>query len=328
MKLFAYSIRKFDEQYFLGKNCKELGIEYDFVHDYPNEDNLERMRGYDAVSIITSLTDAKLLRKMSEMGVKYLSTRSIGVDHIDLEAAEKYGIQVSNVSYPPSGVANYAIMLMLMCCRNIKYIMDKNIVQDYSLDGKMGRELSNCTVGVIGTGRIGRTLVRHLSGFGCKILAYDPYESEEVKKFASYTDLDTIYRESDIITLHIPSRKENFHMIHEETLKQMKDGVILINTARGDLIDTQAMIAALESGKIGAAGLDVIENEEGLYYVNLAGKAMDKRELSILKAFPNVIITPHTAFYTGEAVEHMVANSIKGCLYHAQGVDNPFHVAG
>lgn len=326
MKLFAYSIRRFDEQHFLEKNCKELGIEYDFVHDYPDESNLERMRGYDAVSIITSLTDADMLRKMSEMGVKYLSTRSIGVDHIDLEAAKKYGILVSNVSYPPSGVANYAIMLMLMCCRNIKYILDKNIVQDYSLDGKMGKELSNCTVGVIGTGRIGRTLIRHLSGFGCKILAYDPYESEEVKAYANYTELDTIYREADIITLHIPSLKENFHMINEQTFGRMKDGVILINTARGDLIDTAAMIEALESGKIGAAGLDVIENEEGLYYVNLAGKAMDKRELSMLKAFPNVIITPHTAFYTGEAVEHMVANSIKGCLYHANAEDNPFHI--
>lgn len=326
MKLFAYSIRRFDEQHFLEKNCKELGIEYDFVHDYPDESNLERMRGYDAVSIITSLTDADMLRKMSEMGVKYLSTRSIGVDHIDLEAAKKYGILVSNVSYPPSGVANYAIMLMLMCCRNIKYILEKNMVQDYSLDGKMGKELSNCTVGVIGTGRIGRTLIRHLSGFGCKILAYDPYESEEVKAYANYTDLDTIYREADIITLHIPSLKENFHMINEQTLGRMKDGVILINTARGDLIDTAAMIEALESGKIGAAGLDVIENEEGLYYVNLAGKAMDKRELSMLKAFPNVIITPHTAFYTGEAVEHMVANSIKGCLYHANAEDNPFHI--
>lgn len=326
MKLFAYSIRRFDEQHFLEKNCKELSIEYDFVHDYPDESNLERMRGYDAVSIITSLTDADMLRKMSEMGVKYLSTRSIGVDHIDLEAAKKYGILVSNVSYPPSGVANYAIMLMLMCCRNIKYILDKNIVQDYSLDGKMGKELSNCTVGVIGTGRIGRTLIRHLSGFGCKILAYDPYESEEVKAYANYTELDTIYREADIITLHIPSLKENFHMINEQTLGRMKDGVILINTARGDLIDTAAMIEALESGKIGAAGLDVIENEEGLYYVNLAGKAMDKRELSMLKAFPNVIITPHTAFYTGEAVEHMVANSIKGCLYHANAEDNPFHI--
>lgn len=326
MKLFAYSVRKFDEQEFLEKNCRELGIEYDFVHDYPDADNLERMRGYDAVSIITSRTDETMLRKMSEMGVKYLSTRSIGVDHIDLEAAAKYGIQVSNVSYPPNGVANYAIMLMLMCCRNIRYILDKNVVQDYSLDSKMGRELSNCTVGVIGTGRIGRTLIQHLSGFGCRILAYDPYEDEQVRAYAGYTGLDTIYREADIITLHIPSCKENFHMINKETISSMKDGVILINTARGDLIDTQAMIAALESGKIGAAGLDVIENEEGLYYVNLSGKPMDKRELSILKAFPNVIVTPHTAFYTGEAVEHMVANSIKGCLYHAQGRDNPFHV--
>lgn len=326
MKLFAYSIRPYDEQEFLEKNCKKLGITYDFVHEYPNEENLERMRGYEAVSIITSQTDADMLRRMKDMGVKYLSTRSIGVDHIDLEAARAYGIQVSNVSYPPSGVANYAIMLMLMCCRNIKYILDKNVVQDYTLQGKMGKELSNCTVGVIGTGRIGRTLIEHLSGFGCRILAYDPYENDAVKQYAAYTDLQTIYREADIITLHIPSLKENYHMIDQAALACMKQGVILINTARGDLIDTAAMMHALECGKIGAAGLDVIENEEGLYYVNLSGKAMDKRDLAVLRSFPNVIVTPHTAFYTEEAVEHMIINSIQGCLCHAQGIDNPFHI--
>jgi Lactate dehydrogenase and related dehydrogenases len=326
MKLFAYSVREFDEKPFFDKYCSEFGIEYAYVTEYPNDENLALMRGYDAVSIIVSITDANRLAKMKEYGVKYLSTRSIGVDHIDLAAAKKLGIKVSNVSYPPSSVANYAIMLMLMCCRNIKYILDSNAIQDFSLTGKMGKEISNCTIGVIGTGRIGKTVIEHLSGFGCKILAYDPYENEEVKKYATYVDLQTIYQQSDIITLHIPSAKENYHLINAAAIAQMKDGVILINTGRGDLIDTYALIDALEAGKVGGAGLDVLENEEGLYYVNLAGQPLNKRELALLKAFPNVIVTPHTAFYTSEAVEYMVANSIKGCLFHAQNIDNPFSI--
>ena len=156
---------------------------------------------------------------------------------------------VTHVFYPPSGVANYAIMLMLMCCRKMRQILDRNVVQDYTLEGKMGRELSNSTVAVLGTGKIGSTVIRHLSGFGCRMLAYDLYQNPEVAQLAEYADLETIWREADIITLHMPANPEDHHIINRESLSKMKDGVILINTARGDLIDTAALIEA----KIGRA---------------------------------------------------------------------------
>ncbi|MEA4933744.1 MAG: NAD(P)-dependent oxidoreductase, partial [Lawsonibacter sp.] len=250
----------------------------------------------------------------------------IGFNHVDLDTAHALGMKAVHLFYPPSGVANYAIMMMLMCCRRMRQILDRNVVQDYSLVGKMGKELSNCTVAVLGTGKIGATVVKHLSGFGCRILAHDLYPNPEVAQYAQYTDLDTIWEEADVITLHMPANSENYHIINAQTLAKMKQGVILVNTARGDLIDTAALIDTIEAGKVGAAALDVLEQEDGLYYANLMGKPIPNRDLALLKAFPNVIVTPHTAFYTDEAVEHMVMNTVKGILACEQDGDNAFLV--
>ncbi|MGN1148505.1 MAG: D-isomer specific 2-hydroxyacid dehydrogenase family protein [Lachnospiraceae bacterium] len=326
MKLFVYSLREFDEKQYFDAWCEKYGVTYRATAEGPHPDNLSLAKGYDAVSIITTPLDREMLAVLKEGGVKCISTRTVGYDHIDMEAARELGLTICNAPYPPNSVANYTIMLMLMCCRKVTHILQRSALQDYSLKGKIGMELSNCTVGIVGTGKIGRTVLAHLKGFGCRLLAHDLYPSKEVEGIAEYTDLDTLYRESDIISLHMPSTADNFHMIDEAALSKMKDGVILINTARGSLIDSQAMIRGLESGKIGAAGLDVIENETELYYFNLCGKPMDNHELALLKAFPNVVVTPHTAFYTMEAVEHMVKNSIAGCLHALSGEENPFQV--
>lgn len=326
MKLFVYSLREFDERQYFDIWCEKYGVTYGYTAEGPRPDNLKLASGYDAVSIITTPLDAPMLAALKEGGVQCISTRTVGYDHIDRKAADKLGLTICNAPYPPNSVANYTIMLMLMCCRKVTHILQRAVLQDYSLQGKIGMELSNCTVGIIGTGKIGRTVISHLKGFGCRILAHDLYRSPEVEELAEYTDLDTLYRESDIISLHMPSTEENFHMINDRAIAKMKAGVILINTARGSLIDSASLIKGLESGKIGAAGLDVIENETNLYYYNLAGQPMDNHELALLKAFPNVIVTPHTAFYTVEAVEHMVKNSIAGCLHALQGEENPFQV--
>lgn len=326
MKLFVYSLREFDERQYFESWCPKLGVTYDATTQAPAMENLHLAAGYDAVDVITTPVDAKMLQALKDMGIKCITTRTVGYDHIDIQAAKELGLTVCNAPYPPNSVANYTIMLMLMCCRRVTHILKRSELQDYSLMGKMGMELSNCTVGIVGTGKIGRTVIAHLKGFGCRILAHDLYRSEELDGLAEYVDLDTIYAECDIISLHMPSTAENFHMIDEAALAKMKDGVILINTARGSLIDSQAMIAALESGKIGAAGLDVIENETSLYYYNFCGKPMDNKELALLRSFPNVIVTPHTAFYTDEAVEHMVKNSLAGCLHALHGEENPFQV--
>lgn len=326
MKLFVYSLREFDERQYFDSWCEKWGVTYSSTTEGPRPDNLGLAAGYDAVSIITTPLDRAMLAALKAGGVRCISTRTVGYDHVDIKAAKELGLTVCNAPYPPNSVANYTIMLMLMCCRKVTHILQRAALQDYSLQGKIGMELSNCTVGIIGTGKIGRTVIARLKGFGCRILAYDLYPSPEVAGLAEYTDLDTLYRESHIISLHMPSTEENFHMINDAALEKMQDGVILINTARGSLIAPDSLIKGLENKKIGAAGLDVIENETNLYYFNLAGVPLDNHELSLLKGFPNVILTPHTAFYTVEAVEHMVKNSIAGCLHALKGEENPFQV--
>lgn len=323
MKIFAYAMREFDEKDFFEKYSKELGCEYGYTTEYPSPENVELARGYDAISATPCNLDADMLDRFYAVGVRYVATRSIGVDHIDLEHAKKLGMGVCHVSYAPETVADYSIMLMLMCCRNICHILERSKVQDYTLKGKMGRDISDCTVGVIGTGQIGRTVIKHLSNFGCRILAYDLYPNEETSKIAEYVSLDELYAQADIITLHAPATAENYHLLNGEAFAKMKDNVIIINTARGTLIDTVALIDAVETGKISHAALDVLEQENGLYYANRMGEPITNRDLAILRSFPNVILSPHTAFYTEKVVSDMAYKCMKGVLDMMNHVENP-----
>lgn len=319
MKIFFYALREYDEQKYVEKFARQYAFEYGFTSDYPSMDNVQLAKGYDAISIITNPMYPEILKAFHDVGVRYISTRSIGYEHIDVDYAHSLGMRASHVVYSPNSVANYTIMLILMACRNMPWIMKKADCQDYSLNGKVGKELSTSTVGVIGTGNIGKTVVKHLSGFGCRILAYSLYEDEEVKKYAEYVSLDELIRQSDIITLHVPGNAENTHLIDAAAFEKMKDGVIIVNTARGLIIDTQALIAALKSGKVGYAALDTFEGEAGLYYLNKEMQRLDNDNMALLKSFPNVILSPHMAFYTEQAVSDMVENSIKGLLGFESG---------
>ena len=326
MKLFVYSYREFDEAEFFQKFAEKYQVELGICHDAPTMENAYLAEGYPYVSIITTKIDENLMNRFHALGVKMISTRTIGYDHIDLEAARKCGISVGNVTYSPECVADYTVMLMLMSIRKMKRIMQREEINDFSLPGIQGKEMPNFTVGVLGTGRIGRAVIRDISGFGCKIYAYDQYENDEVKKYAQYVSLDEIYEKCDMITLHMPLTEENMHLIDAEAIQKMQDGVVLINTARGGLIDTKALIDGLESGKIGAAGLDVIEDEFGMYYFDRKSDILSKRDLYILRGFPNVIVTPHMAFYTDQAVSDMVKHSIESCMLHEAGKEDPCRV--
>ena len=326
MKLFVYSYREFDEAEFFQKFAEEYHVGLGICHDAPTMENAYLAEGYPYVSIITTKIDENLMNRFHALGVKMILTRTIGYDHIDLEAARKCGISVGNVTYSPECVADYTVMLMLMSIRKMKRIMQREEINDFSLPGIQGKEMSNFTVGVLGTGRIGRAVIRDISGFGCKIYAYDQYENDEVKKYAQYVSLDEIYEKCDMITLHMPLTEENMHLIDAEAIQKMQDGVVLINTARGGLIDTKALIDGLESGKIGAAGLDVIEDEFGMYYFDRKSDILSKRDLYILRGFPNVIVTPHMAFYTDQAVSVMVKHSIESCMLHEAGKEDPCRV--
>ena len=319
MKIFFYTLRPFDELPYCEPARRKYGIDYAWTADAPNPDNLKLAEGCDAVSTTPCEVRPEYLEAFAAMGVRYLPCRSIGYDHLPLDAARRLGLRVSHSHYPPEGVANYTIMLMLMATRKMNQIMLRAAAQDYSLQGKMGRDLSNCTVGVIGTGKIGSTVIRHLAGFGCKLLAYDLHPCDEVRSLAEYVPLDELYARSDVITLHLNATPENRHLIDDSAIAQMKPGTLLINTARGTLIDPDALVRGLESGKLGGAGLDVVEDENGLCYYNRCGEALPNRELNLLRSFPNVIVSPHTAFYTDVNVASMVQSAFEATAAFAAG---------
>ncbi|MEJ3750703.1 D-lactate dehydrogenase VanH [Actinomycetes bacterium KLBMP 9797] len=276
-----------------------------------SEANIDLAGGNRCVSVghKTQITNSTLLA-LGQAGVTYISTRSIGYNHIDVKYAASVGISVENVAYSPDSVADYTLMLMLMAVRNAKTILRRADVHDYRLNEVRGRELRDLTVGVIGTGRIGAAVMDRLRGFGCRILACD----NRPKTAADYVPLDELLQLSDIVTLHAPLNADTYHLLNRQRIEQMKRGAFIVNTGRGSLIDTEALVAALESGRLGGAALDVLEGEEGIFYADCRDKPIDSKSLVRLQELPNVVISPHTAYYTDHALRDTVENSIINCL--------------
>ena len=326
MRLFVYSMRDFDELPCFERLAEDRGFEFDWTSEPPSLDDVGLVEGHDAVSVITTPLDRELLGQWAEAGVRGVATRSIGFDHIDLGAAADYGIRCVHAAYPPEGVADYAIMLMLMVMRKARLVLSLASVQDYGLEGKIGGDISRSTVGIVGTGRIGRTVARHLSGFGCELLAYDPYPSPELDGIATYVSLDELLERSDAITLHAPANEANHHMIGAPQLARMREGAILVNCARGALVDQQALIDALESGHLGGAGLDTLEGEIELCYYDRSRDIVADRDRAVLESFPNVIVSPHMAFYTAVDVHEMCRCNVDGLLAIEHGEDTPLEV--
>ena len=318
-KVFFSTLRPYDELGIAQRLAPKMDIELGYSQDDPTLENAELAKGYDAVSVTPCDMSASMVIRFHELVIQSICCRSIGYDHVDRETARALGMKVANVDYPPNGVANFAIMLMLMSLRKAGHILKRGEAQDYSLKGKIGRDISGCTVGGIGTGRSGRTVLHHLSGVCCRLLAYDLYPNEDVKKIAEYVPLETLLKECDVITLHTNATEENHHLIDAKAIETMKPGAVIINTARGKLIDSDALIAGLEGGKLGGAALDVLENENGLYYYNRMGDVIPNPELAALRSMPNVILTDHTAFYTEEDVESMVRGVLESAVAFEKG---------
>ena len=281
-----------------------------------SEDNIDLAFGNRCISVghKTQVTNSILLA-LSQAGVTYISTRSIGYNHINVKYAESVGISVENVAYSPDSVADYTLMLMLMAVRNAKSIICRANIHDYRLNDVRGRELRDLTIGVIGTGRIGAAVVDRLLGFGCRILAYD----SRPKTAADYVPLDELLRLSDIVTLHTPLNASTHHLLSRRRIERMKHAAFIINTGRGSLLDTEALIPALESGRLGGAALDVLEGEEGIFYADCRNKPIESKPLLRLQELPNVIVSPHAAYYTDHALSDMVENSIINCLEFERG---------
>ena len=325
MKIFVYSCREDETEYF-EKFGKAYGVEIGYCKDVPKMKNADLAKGYECINVVTRMIDAELIEKFYSVGIRFISTRTIGYEHIDIKKAKEIGMKVANVTYSPNGVADFAIMLMLMTLRKVKYVLNRYSVQDYSFPGKQGKELKNMTVGIIGTGRIGQTVMKELSGFGCKILAYDAYENDEAKKYGEYVRLEYLLSACDVISLHIPAKASTNNIINCESISKMKNGVVIINTARGTLINTKDLIQGLEEGKVGAVGLDVIGEEDPYYNTDHEYEVLKKQEIAVLEGFQNVLITPHIAFYTDQGVSDMVENSIISCCSFMKGRKIPGEV--
>lgn len=318
MKFISYETRE-DERKDFEELSKKLNVEIVLVKETLNENTVCLAEGCDGVTTLgQSQINKSILDKLRKINIKYIATRTIGYNHIDVKYAKSKGIKVSNAYYAPNGVAEYTVMLMLMCIRNYKQAMFRGNVNDYSLIGLRGREMKDLTVGVIGTGKIGAAVIECLQGFKCRILAYDKFVNESIKEKVSYVDLDTIYKESDIITLHTPLNEDTYHIINSENIKKMKDDVVLINCARGQLMHLPDLIDGIEKRKIGALGLDVVENEEGIYHLDRRTDIISNRDMAYLRQFPNVIMTQHMAFYTDAAVNSMVRCSINSLVCFAK----------
>ncbi len=314
MKIAIFEKRLYEAK-IIEEYKKRADLEIVETDEILDDKTIHLCEGADAITTLGfSNLDAKLLDKIKEYGVKYISTRTIGYNHYDVNYAKKIGLKVGNVSYAPNGVADFTVMLMLVALRKYKPAMWRQNVNDYTLNGLMGRELRKMTVGVIGSGRIGYTVIKNLSGFGCKIIAYDKFQNNEVKEYAQYVSFDELLKNSDIITIHVPLTEENKELINKNTISKMKDGVVLINTARSELTNIKDLIDAVESEKLGALAMDVFDNEDEIYHHHFSTEIIKNRDMAYLRQFPNVILTQHMAFFTDSAVEEMITNSLNSLI--------------
>jgi D-specific alpha-keto acid dehydrogenase len=305
-----------DEAVLFRKMAPRFGVLPTITEAAVSEANSELASGNRCVSVghKTQVTNSALLA-LSQAGVEYISTRSIGYNHVNVEYAESVGLTVGNVSYSPDSVADYTLMLMLMAVRNAKSVILRAYAHDYRLSDARGKELRDLTIGVVGTGRIGAAVMDRLRGFGCRILAYDRHP----KAAADYVPLDELLRLSDIVTLHAPLTADTHHLLNRQRIEQMKHGAYIINTGRGSLLDTEALIPALESGRLAGAALDVLEGEEGIFYADCRGKPIESKPLLRLQELPNALISPHTAYYTDHALSDIIETSLVNCLNYESG---------
>lgn len=311
MDVLIYSTHKFERDH-LQHSLSSHNLQ--FTELRLSTETASLSRGKQAVCIfVNDNASADVLKILAECGVKYLALRSAGFNHVDLNEASRLGIKVARVpQYSPAAIAEHTVALMLSLNRRIVRAHMRVRDMNFSLDGLTGFDMSGKTVGIVGTGKIGSVIARILHGFNCKLLAYDPYENKELisKYNVTYTDLKNLCEKSDIISLHLPLTPASKYIINEERISSMKKGVMLINTSRGALVNTRDVINGLKSGKIGYFGMDVYEEEEGLFFEDHSGEILQDDVIARLMTFQNVAITSHQAFLTHEAL-HEIAETTR-----------------
>ena len=322
MRVAVYSSHPYDETY-LSRANEAAGHDLVFLESRLKPRTAKLADGFDAVcAFVNDDLSEPVLEALNGLGIRHIALRSAGFNHVDLETAGRLGFTVARVpAYSPHAVAEHTVALMLALNRQIHKAYGRVRDGNFALDGLLGFDLHGRTVGVIGTGTIGQRVAVIMAGFGCRILAYDPYPNPVcVDLGVEYVELPTLFAESDVVTLHTPLTPETHHLIDADTVALMKDGVMIINTSRGALVDTQAVIDGLKSRKVGYLGLDVYEEEGDLFFENLSDRIITDDVFSRLLTFPNVIITGHQAFFTAEALTGIAETTIANLTAFGKGV--------
>ncbi|NOW95402.1 2-hydroxyacid dehydrogenase [Mucilaginibacter sp. SG564] len=310
MKAVAYSIKPFEKEYLAKANQKKHDIT--LISNPLSPDTAAYAEGKDAVIVfINDDVSRTVIDILAMLGVKYIITRSAGTDHIDKAAAARHGIKIASVpAYSPKAIAEHSIALALALSRHLIKANLQGHEFNFSNDGLIGFNFSGKTVGIIGMGQTGQAAAAIYHGMGCHVIGYD-VNTVHHNRFVKPVALETLLNNSDIISLHVPLTPLSKHLIREKTLSQMKDGVMLINTARGELLNTTDILSALNSGKLGYLGLDVYEFENGLFFGDHQQDMVKDPLLQKLMSFPNVLITPHQAYLTKEALQEIADQTIK-----------------
>lgn len=306
MKVCVFSTQKYDESALI--KWSDPAIEWTFLTQKLDLISVQAAAGADAICVfVNDQLDAPVLLALKALGVRYIALRCAGYNNVDLATAKQLGITLVRVpAYSPQAVAEHSVGLMLCLSRKYHKAYNRTRDNNFDLNGLLGFNLFGKTVGVIGTGRIGTAAVHILRGFGCRVLCVDPVHNPQVIAMgAFYVSVEQLYQEADIISLYCPLTPDSLHLINAQSLDKMKDGVMLINTSRGALVDTKAVIKALKSEKIGYLGLDVYEQEADLFFKDLSDQIIADEVFQRLLTFPNVLITGHQAFFTAEAMEQI-----------------------
>lgn len=313
IKIAFFDTKPYDETSFKDVNLR-FGFDIRYFKGHLNHDNVVLTKGFDVVCIfVNAVVDAEVIKELVANGVKLIALRCAGFNNVDLLAAKEKLKVVRVPAYSPYAVAEHTLALMLTLNRKTHKAYSRTREGNFSLNGLMGFDMHGKTVGIIGTGKIAKILIQTLHAIGMTVLAYDLYPDSEfaMKMDVKYTTLDDLYQHSDIISLHCPLTKDTEYIINDDSIAKMKDGVMIINTGRGKLIHTHALIKGLKSKKVGSAGLDVYEEEGDYFFEDRSNIVMDDDILARLLSFNNVIVTSHQAFFTKEALENIAETTLQ-----------------
>lgn len=322
MKIAFFSVHAFEAPFLLTANTSP-DFKLFFFETPLNSKTANMVEGFEVIScFVSDHLDAAVLEKCAQAGVKLIALRSAGFNNVDIKTAKRLNIKIARVpAYSPYAVAEYALGLILALNRKIYRAYNRVRENNFSLEGLLGFDIHGKTIGVMGTGKIGTIFTKLMHGFGVKLLGYDIAPNEECLSYGmTYTSLAELYSQSDIISLHCPLNQETFHMINQNALEKMKDGIMLINTGRGALLETKAVIIALKNGKIGSLGIDVYEEEENLFFQDLSSTIIKDDQFARLQTFNNVLITGHQAFFTREALVKIAETTLQNIKDYTCGV--------